>query len=151
VNWLPDVVGERCGELTLKACSPVEDRRDGLQRPVGDGVAVGPVLPDVEGSDAHPMFADRGAHGLEPVERVAGPELLVSVALGDDGVVVAFDGGPGSFTRGGEVVLDAFESALRQIEVVSGGASLAAGRGVEAALRAGMVASGLGGACFSGS
>src|SRR6478752_6849059 len=112
-------------------------------------MAVGPVLPDVEGSDAHPVLADRRGHGVEPVKRVAGAQLVAGIALGDDGVVVPFNGRPGSFARGGEVVLDSFESALRQIEVVAGGASLAAWRSLEAALCAGMVAASVEGACFS--
>ena len=74
----------------------------------------------------------------------------MGVALGGDGVAVSFNGGSSSVPRsGGEVVLDSFEPALGQIEVVAGGASLPAWRRLEAALSAGLAASGLDGACFS--
>ena len=91
-------------------------------------VAVGPVLPGVERSDAHPVFADGGCHGVEAVDCVAGPELLVCVALVGDCPGVSFDGGSGSAAGAGEVVLGSFELSLSDGEVVAGGASLTAWR-----------------------
>ena len=126
----------------------VEDGGDGAEGSVGDGMAVGPVLPGGERSDAHPVFADGRCHGVESVDRVAGPELLVGVALVGDGPVVAFDGGPRSLAGAGQVVLGSFELPLGDGEVVAGGASLAAWRCREATLGAGVGSSGVGGSSF---
>ena len=119
-----NVVGEGGGELALQSCSLVEDGGDGAQRSVGDGMAVGPVLPGVERSDAHPVFADGRCHGVESVDGVAGPELFVGVALVGNCSGVAFDGGPGSLASACQVVLGPFELPLGHGEVVAGGASL---------------------------
>ena len=145
-----EVVGEGGGELALHSCSLVEDGGDGSQGSVGDGMSVGPVLPGGERSDAHPVFADGRCHGVESVDRVAGPELLVGVALVGDCPGVAFDGGPGSLASACQVVLGPFELPLGHDEVVAGGAPLTTRRCREATLGAGVGSSGIDGSSFGG-
>ena len=92
-----------------------------------------------------PVFADGGQHGVEPVDGVAVPELLVCVALVGDRLGVAFDGGGGSLAGAFEVVLGPVELLLGDVEFVAERAALPARGGVESMLRGGVAS-----ACVDG-
>lgn len=103
-----NVVGEGSRKLALHSSAVVEDGGHGAKGPVGDGMAVGPLHPGVERSDAQPVLADGRRHGVKLVDCVAGSEFFVGFALVSDRPVVAFDGGLGSLASAGEVVLGSF-------------------------------------------
>jgi hypothetical protein len=125
------MVVECGGEVLFGAGSVGEDSERGVEGSVGYVVAFGPVLPRGEGLEADPLFADGRQHGVEPVDGVAGPEVLVCVALVGDRLGVAFDGGAGSLAGAFEVVLGAVELMLGDVEFVAERAVVPAGGGVE--------------------
>ena len=140
-----EIVVECGGELLFGAGSVSEDSERGVEGLVGYVVAFGPVLPRGEGLDVDPLFADGRQHGVEPVDGLAGPEVLVCVALVGDRLGVAFDGGGGSLAGAFEVVLGPVELVLGDVEFVAERAVVPAGGGVEP-MRSGGVAS----ACVDG-
>jgi hypothetical protein len=148
---LVEVVWEHSGKSALRACSLGEDGGDAAQGIVGDGVTVGPVLPNVERPDAHPVFAHRGGHSVEAVDRVASSELFMGVTKIGDGPAVAFDSGASSLAGVGEVVLGPFSLTIGDVEVVAGGTSLPARSSLETTLCAGVATPRLHGACFRAS
>ena len=93
-----------------------------------------------------PLFADGRQHGVEPVDGVAGPELLVCVALVGDRLGVAFDGGGGSLAGAFEVVLGPVELVLGDVEFVAQRAVVPAGGGVEPMRSGGVASAGVDGA-----
>ena len=140
-----EIVVECGGELLFGAGSVSEDSERRVEGSVGYVVAFGPVLPRGEGLDVDPLFADGRQHGVEPVDGLAGPEVLVCVALVGDRLGVAFDGGGGSLAGAFEVVLGPVELVLGDVEFVAERAVVAARGGVEP-MRSGGVAS----ACVDG-
>ena len=150
VDLPANLVGQGGSELTLHSCPLVEDGGDGTQRSVGDGMTVGPLLPGGERSDAHPVFADGWCHGIESVDRVAGPELFVGVALVGNRPGLALDRGPRSLASACQVVLGPFELPLGHDEFVAGGAPLTTRFCREATLGAGVDSSSIDGSSFGG-
>jgi hypothetical protein len=77
------------------------------------------------------LFTDRGLCGIELVDGVADPQLLVGVALVSDRSGVALDGWGGALAGAFEVVLGSLELVLGDVEVVAERAAVPARTGVE--------------------
>ena len=111
-------------------------------------MSFGPLLPGGECSDVYPVFADGGCHGIESVDRVAGPELFVGVALVGNRPDVALDRGRRSLASACQVVLGPFELPLGHDEVLAGAAPLTTRSCGEATLGAGVDSSSIDGSSF---
>ena len=91
----------------------------GVEFPVGDVVALGPVVPGGEGVDVDAVVADGRCHRVEKFGGVAVAQLFVGVALLGEGSGVAFDGGGDALPGALEVVLGAVELLLGEVEVAA--------------------------------
>src|SRR5215217_7647048 len=141
-----EIVVECGGELLFGARSVSEDSERCVEGRVGYVVAFGPVPPRDEGLDVDPLFAAGRQHGVEPVDGLAGPEVLVCVALGGDRLGVAFDDGGGSLAGAVEVVLGPVELMLGDVEFVAERAVVTARSGVEPMRSSGEASAGVDGA-----